>query len=412
MARKRIEKEIRDYNQDPPIFACSMVPPENSDIFHWKGIIYGPPDSPYEDGFFNFDIYFPNDYPFKPPNFKFKTKIFHPNICNDCCGKICLDILIDQWSPAFTIKKLIPCIYYMLSDPNPDGYNGTIMNSNASSLYKTNRSEYNRIAHEWAIKYAGARRNPKYIEEHKNHNECKDNKDNDDDEENEEDENNISSNRDKEGNNEINKDIIGQKKEIIKINDNNITLDNNKPIEEGKMREELLDQLKKLENLLEKEKEKNNILTKEKLQLIKVINEEKNKNKSLIEKIKSMEDFLDKNNPNLKENKYDLFRAFLDKDKEINLLKMKLSNFPLELKEGEKLISIIITNQEENILYSIICKDTNNFKDIEYKIHDKYPEFSELNIYFTLNGKRININKSLKENKIKDNSIIVLNINK
>ena len=52
---------------------------------------------------------------------------------------------------------------------------------------------------------------------------------------------------------------------------------------------------------------------------------------------------------------------------------MKLSNFPLELKEGEKLISIIITNQEENILYSIICKDTNNFKDIEYKIYDKYP---------------------------------------
>ena len=69
-----------------------------------------------------------------------------------------------------------------------------------------------------------------------------------------------------------------------------------------------------------------------------------------------MKDLLDKNNPNLKENKDDLFRAFLDKDKEINLLEMKLSNFPFELKEVQKLISIIITNQEEYILYSIILR--------------------------------------------------------
>ena len=124
----------------------------------------------------------------------------------------------------------------MLSDPIPDGYKGTIMNSTSTSLYKTNRSEYNIIAHEWSIKYAGTRRNPKYIEENKNNNEYKDNKDDDDDEGNEE-ENDISSNRDKDGNNE-NNNKIAQKKEITKINENNITLDNNKPIEEGKMRDE------------------------------------------------------------------------------------------------------------------------------------------------------------------------------
>jgi len=64
----------------------------------------GPADSPFQSGVFFLDIRFPADYPFKPPQVKFHTRIYHPNINKE--GGICLDILKRQWSPALTISKV------------------------------------------------------------------------------------------------------------------------------------------------------------------------------------------------------------------------------------------------------------------------------------------------------------------
>ena len=98
----RIKREIRDLAKDFPDY-CSGDPVDG-DIFHWRGKILGPPDSPYSGGTFFLDINFPVDYPFKPPKITFITKIYHCNI--DSCGHICLDILKDQWSPALTVAKV------------------------------------------------------------------------------------------------------------------------------------------------------------------------------------------------------------------------------------------------------------------------------------------------------------------
>ncbi|KAK4396003.1 SUMO-conjugating enzyme UBC9 [Sesamum angolense] len=103
MASKRILKELKDLQKDPPT-SCSAGPVAE-DMFHWQATIMGPTDSPYSGGVFLVTIHFPPDYPFKPPKVAFKTKVFHPNINSN--GSICLDILKEQWSPALTISKAL-----------------------------------------------------------------------------------------------------------------------------------------------------------------------------------------------------------------------------------------------------------------------------------------------------------------
>uniref|UniRef100_M1D7K4 Ubiquitin carrier protein n=1 Tax=Solanum tuberosum TaxID=4113 RepID=M1D7K4_SOLTU len=109
MASKRILKELKDLQKDPPT-SCSAGP-VGEDMFHWQATIMGPSDSPYAGGVFLVTIHFPPDYPFKPPKVAFRTKVFHPNINSN--GSICLDILKEQWSPALTISKVLFYLYLL-----------------------------------------------------------------------------------------------------------------------------------------------------------------------------------------------------------------------------------------------------------------------------------------------------------
>ena len=146
MALKRIQKEIKDFDKDPPT-GCSAGP-VGEDVFHWNAMIQGPPDSPYAEGMFSLEVVFPNDYPFKPPKVKFLTRVYHPNVNEN--GAICLDILKDQWSPALTISKVLLSITSLLTDPNPDDP----LVAAIAHTYKTDREKYNKTAREWVHKYA------------------------------------------------------------------------------------------------------------------------------------------------------------------------------------------------------------------------------------------------------------------
>jgi len=105
------------------------------------------------------------------------------------------------------------------------------------------------------------------------------------------------------------------------------------------------------------------------------------------------------------DSKEDLFKIILQKDKEINDLKIKLSRFPFELNEGEKLMIINFISVNQEINYSIICKNTQRFNEIENKLYDVYPKYSENENYFIVRGQRVIKNKTLEENHIENNDI-------
>lgn len=71
-----------------------------------------------EGGVFNLELFLPDDYPMTPPKIRFLTRIYHPNI--DRLGRICLDVLKNNWSPALQIRTILLSIQALLGAPNPE----------------------------------------------------------------------------------------------------------------------------------------------------------------------------------------------------------------------------------------------------------------------------------------------------
>ena len=95
-------------------------------------------------------------------------------------------------------------------------------------------------------------------------------------------------------------------------------------------------------------------------------------------------------------------------EKKIKEYELKISQFPFEISPGEKIMSIIFISSGQNIIFSLICKNTDIFNFVENKFYEKYTEYKEFDNYFISNGKEINKNESLDENKINNNDIITI----
>ena len=163
-----------------------------------------------------------------------------------------------------------------------------------------------------------------------------------------------------------------------------------------------MEKQKLLENIIELKKN-----LKESEELIQSLKEEnsnlKEENSNLKEKINELEEINKNNNLEYK----NFYKTLIEKDDEIKKLRDELSKFPFKLFEGEKLMTIIISSFNESIQYAFICKNTDSFKNIEEKFYKIFPEYCETINIFTKNEKPINVNKSLDDNNIKDNDIIL-----
>ncbi len=124
----------------------------NMNLFEWEGTIQGAPDTPYENGTFHLQITIPERYPLEPPNLRFITPIYHPNI--DDRGRICLDILNmppkGAWRPSLNLSTVLTMVQCLMSEPNPD--DGLM--SHISEQYVKARRQFEVTAREFTRKYA------------------------------------------------------------------------------------------------------------------------------------------------------------------------------------------------------------------------------------------------------------------
>ncbi|KAI4282727.1 MAG: hypothetical protein L6R38_002731 [Xanthoria sp. 2 TBL-2021] len=145
---KRIVKETERLMAEP-VPGISAIPHEDN-LRYFDVKIHGPSQSPYETGIFQLELFLPDDYPMTPPKIRFLTKIYHPNI--DKLGRICLDVLKSNWSPALQIRTILLSIQALLGAPNPDDP----LANDVAQRWKEDEKAAIQTAREWTQNYAKA----------------------------------------------------------------------------------------------------------------------------------------------------------------------------------------------------------------------------------------------------------------
>ncbi|KAF4018742.1 hypothetical protein G4228_010244 [Cervus hanglu yarkandensis] len=105
--------------EPPPGITCWQNGDRMEDL---RAQILGGANTPYEKGVFKLEVHIPERYPFEPPQIRFLTPIYHPNI--DSAGRICLDVLKlppkGAWRPSLNIATLLTSVQQLMAEPNPD----------------------------------------------------------------------------------------------------------------------------------------------------------------------------------------------------------------------------------------------------------------------------------------------------
>lgn len=133
---QRLQKELMSLMMSRDLGVSAF--PEGESIFTWIGTIEGGKGTMYEGLSYKLSLRFPLDYPFKPPQVKFETMCFHPNV--DQYGNICLDILQDKWSSAYDCRTILLSIQSLLGEANIE----SPLNSSAAALW-SNQEDYRKM---------------------------------------------------------------------------------------------------------------------------------------------------------------------------------------------------------------------------------------------------------------------------
>ena len=113
---KRLTNEFKLLQNEP---ICGAKISEEGSLYKRKVVLPGLKGSAYEDGIFNLSFVFPDNYPFKHPDVKFITPMYHPNIKKDT-GEICMDVYAKYWSPTQKAKDIIETLASLLVSPSTE----------------------------------------------------------------------------------------------------------------------------------------------------------------------------------------------------------------------------------------------------------------------------------------------------
>ena len=185
----------------------------------------------------------------------------------------------------------------------------------------------------------------------------------------------------------------------------------NKKIEDN-VNEELIVEIEKLHKENTELINENNILKNQINSLTGEINSIKNQNEYLRKELKSKTEDLNKTIEELNK----LKGVLVIKKEEIDNLKTQMNNLRINntidnVKVDIKDIRTILfksTDQKVEMPYS--CRVSDIFVRIEEFLYNEYPEYKDLNTYFTVNGRQIKRFRTIQENKIKNLDVILLNV--
>jgi ubiquitin-protein ligase len=144
---QRVSKELDRYADDENL--KFTVEPIEDKITNLRVTFDGPEGTVYEGGTFFCELTIPAGYPASPPDIKFVTKVYHPNVENKN-GKICLAPMKEAWKPSNDIRYVVEFVLTLLSAPDWD----TPLDSEIAAQYKASPEKFAQTARDWVQKYA------------------------------------------------------------------------------------------------------------------------------------------------------------------------------------------------------------------------------------------------------------------
>jgi len=111
--------------------------PDPDDILNFT-LTIEPDEGMYRGGRFTFDFKINQSFPHEPPKVECKQKIYHPNI--DLNGKVCLNILREDWKPVLNLNAVIVGLQFLFLEPNASDP----LNKEAADDLRNNREGFKR----------------------------------------------------------------------------------------------------------------------------------------------------------------------------------------------------------------------------------------------------------------------------
>ncbi|GAB4846420.1 ubiquitin-conjugating enzyme [Ancistrocladus abbreviatus] len=170
---KKIQEEWKILERDLPDTIFVRVYETRMDLL--RAVIVGAEGTPYHDGIFFFDVYFPYSYPSVPPHVYYHSGglRLNPNLYN--CGKVCLSLLNtwgggkeEKWIPAVsTMLQVLVSIQGLILNSQPYFNEPGYASSKGSKHGEMRSKEYNENTFLLSLKTMlySMRRPPKHFED-------------------------------------------------------------------------------------------------------------------------------------------------------------------------------------------------------------------------------------------------------